>query len=224
MDTGVLGLITKIFTDIRYAAAFLIIFIFSLTMYSYQTIANGSTVIYGVDDEALTQEMDTNTVAIVFGGGITAEGPMPLLKDRLDTAKTLLDKRLVVKLLLSGDNRSEGYDEPQVMYDYLLDEGVPPQSMQLDQAGRSTYETCERAYKIFGLEKAVLVSEQTHLPRASFLCQHFGIETVNVKSDSTAAANLYVSQTWREILARNKAIINIHIKGEDTVLGEPIQL
>jgi len=165
------------------------------------------------------------TVGIVLGGGIKNNRPTPLLQDRLDAGAELLLEGKVKKLILSGDNRFEGYNEPEVMKSYLVREkGLDEKLIQLDQAGRSTYETCERAHKIFGLNKAVLVSESTHLPRAIYLCRMFGIESYGYASDGKAIARIKISQSAREILARTKATLNVFVIGEKTVLGDRITL
>lgn len=164
------------------------------------------------------------TVGVVFGGGVENGQPRPLLKDRLDTAAKLLKGHTVRKLIVSGDNRFEDYNEPKVMQDYLVRQhGIDPELVQQDNAGRSTYETCERAKKIFGLDKALLISESTHLPRAIYLCRSFGIEAYGYKSDGQASHGLQVGQRFREIAARTKATINIYILGERTVLGQKIK-
>ena len=168
--------------------------------------------------------IEPQSVAIVFGGGVTETQPRPLLKDRLDTAKKLYDSGKVSKILLSGDNRFLDYNEPSVMYNYMISLGVSSTVIQVDFAGRSTYETCERAVKIFGLRKAILVSESTHLPRAIYLCRHFGLESYGFSSDGDDTAGLQIGQRWREVLARNKALINTYIIGEKTVLGDPINI
>lgn len=170
------------------------------------------------------EEINAPAVAIVFGGGVTETEPLPLLKDRLDSAKKLYDSGKVSKILLSGDNRFLDYNEPTVMYNYMLSLGVDSTVLQVDFAGRSTYETCERAYSIFGLRRAVLVSESTHLPRAIYLCRHFGLEAFGWASDGSATSGLQIGQRWREALARNKALFNTYIIGEETVLGNPINI
>lgn len=168
---------------------------------------------------------NSSTVGVVLGGGIENGKPRPLLKDRLDTGAELLAAGKVRRLLLSGDNRFVHYNEPQVMYNYLVREkGIDPGLIQLDNAGRSTYETCERTKKVFGLEKAIFISESTHLPRAVYLCRSFGIEAYGHKSDGESSAGLRVGQRFREILARTKASINIYLVGENTVLGEKIAI
>lgn len=198
--------------------------ILTYTLFAYTLVHFGAGKLYTLSDPSLETASEKIDVAIVFGGGVRNGKPLPLLAERLDTAKIILDRGYVKKLILSGDNRTLDYNEPIAMYDYLVSKGASPDALQLDQAGRSTYETCERARKIFNLAKAVLVSEATHLPRATYLCKSFGIDVIGVKSEGRTAAGLYSSQRWREIFARDKALFNVYFIGEQTVLGEPIDL
>lgn len=164
-------------------------------------------------------------VGIVPGGGIESDKPLPLLQDRLDTAASLMRSGRVKKLIVSGDNRFHHYNEPEVMKRYLVQQkSIDPKRIFLDNAGRSTYETCERAKKIFDVNKALLISETTHLPRAIFLCRSFGIEAYGFSSDGQSSAGWQVGQRFREILARTKAGINVYVIGERTVLGEKIEI
>ncbi len=161
------------------------------------------------------------TVGLVLGAGITKQGkPYRELQARLDVAADALHKGYVSKLLLSGDNRFHDYNEPQAMQDYLVNvKHIPKNKLQVDDAGRSTYESCERAAKVFGLHKTIIFSARSHLPRAIFTCRHFGIEAYGIASNVEAN-----NAVRREILARAKAVFNIYIYGEDTILGPPIKL
>jgi len=178
---------------------------------------------YSADTYSLNDDIPAQRVAIVFGSGVTDDGPTPALQDRLDTAQALLENNIVEKLLLSGDNRTLDYNEPRVMQQYLVDRGVMTANLQQDLAGRSTYETCERANKIFGLDTAILITQETHVPRAMYLCEHFGIESTGVVAEGNGStARRQFGQNFREIFARSKAIFNANIYGEKTVLGDPI--
>lgn len=179
---------------------------------------------FQLDDPKLAQIGRSVKVGIVFGGGIQDNQPLPLLRDRLLAAKDLLQSGVIEKLVLSGDNRFLEYNEPLVMYKFLVSEGVDARKLQVDYAGRSTYETCERAKKVFNVHEAILISESTHLPRAIYLCERFGVTTYGAMSDGRSSAGLKIGQRWRELLARNKAIFNVYFIGEKTVLGEPIEL
>lgn len=160
-------------------------------------------------------------VGLVLGAGVNPQGkPYKELQARLDVAAEGLQKGWVKKLILSGDNRVSHYNEPIAMKNYLVNEKrIDPAKLAPDYAGRSTYESCERARKIFGQTRLVIFSAGSHLPRAIYLCEHFGIESFGVSSQVEAN-----NSGRREILARVKAVYNIYIRGEKTVLGEQIVL
>jgi len=160
-------------------------------------------------------------VGIVLGAGITSKGkPFRELQARLDIAAKELDRGQVDKLILSGDNRFKNYNEPKAMINYLEQvKHINASKLQPDYAGRSTYESCEREIKIFGVNETIIYSAGSHLPRAIYLCRHFGITAYGVSSGVEAN-----NSTRRELLARVKAVFNIYINGEHTVLGPPIKV
>lgn len=163
----------------------------------------------------------TMSVGIVLGAGVASNGkPYKELQARLDVAAAALAAGKVDRLIVSGDNRFLNYNEPQAMLAYLVQhKGVAIEKLQPDYAGRSTYESCERAIKVFGVQETIIFSARSHLPRAIYLCRHFGIEAYGVSSDVEAN-----NSTRRELLARVKAVYNVWIRGEPTVLGDPIDL
>lgn len=123
-------------------------------------------------------------VAIVFGAGLRADGRLsPMLADRMDTAIALYRAGVVRKLLVSGDNRFIEYNEPGRMYDYAVARGVPPADVVRDYAGRRTYDTCYRAGAIFGIDRAILVTQRFHLPRAIFTCRSLGVDAIGFSAD-----------------------------------------
>lgn len=160
-------------------------------------------------------------VGMVLGAGITDDGkPFRELRARLDVAAEGLRRGDVDKLILSGDNRFASYDEPTAMMKYLTDvKGVSADKLQRDFAGRSTYESCQRAHDVFGQSRLVVYSAGSHLPRAIYLCRHFGIEAYGVASGVEAN-----NAGRREPLARIKALYNVHVRGENTILGSPVKL
>lgn len=162
-------------------------------------------------------------VAIVFGAGLQRDGsPTAILRDRVQTAVQLYKSGKVEKLLLSGDNRTVAYNEPESMRQYAHSLGVPDEALVLDYAGRRTYDTCYRAKAIFGVESAILVTQDFHLPRALFLCDYLGIQAVGVKAD-----NLYYLKrlrfVWnvRELLATFGAFTDVYFFKPLPVLGNP---
>ncbi len=162
-------------------------------------------------------------VAIVFGAGLSRDGqPSPVLRDRVATAAQLYFDGKVQKLLMSGDNRFLDYNEPGAMKRYALSLGIPEEDIVLDYAGRRTYDTCYRARYIFGVQQAILVTQQFHLPRAIFTCNNLGIEAVGVIADQRRYSQ-YAHRFWRfrEIPATAMAFIEVFITRPLPVLGEP---
>ncbi len=129
-------------------------------------------------------EAPAGSAAIVFGAGLTRSGRVStVLYDRVATAADLYHAGKVTTLLLSGTTTEERYSEPEAMRLALLEMGVPDSVLMLDGAGLSTYDTCQRARTVFGLEQATLVTQDFHLPRALYLCDALGVEAVGVSAD-----------------------------------------
>jgi SanA protein len=165
-------------------------------------------------------------VAVVFGAGLQGNGQAsPVLFDRVATAAELFQSGKVSKLLLSGDNRFLNYNEPQAMFEAARQLGVPAEALVMDYAGRSTYDTCYRAHAIFGLTQAVLVTQAFHLPRALYLCEALGMQTVGVVADRRdyLASSLFYWNV-REIFATAAAWWDVNIAHPVPVLGEPIPI
>lgn len=163
-------------------------------------------------------------VALVFGAGIYEDGRMSdMLKDRMDVAIALYEAGKVNKLLLSGDNSFETYDEPSAMMAYALEQGVPEADLQPDYGGRRTYDSCYRAKEIFQVDQAVLVTQNFHLPRAMFLCDQLGMETVGVSADLQP----YIAARWmaiREVGATLQSGADIVWQAPSPIMGEPIPI
>ncbi len=163
-------------------------------------------------------------VALVFGAGVWPGGTLShILADRVDTAVDLYQAGKVQKLLMSGDNRFINYNEPQHMKEYALARGVPEVDIVLDYAGRRTYDSCYRARAIFGVNEAILVTQDYHVDRALFTCNGVGLDAVGVIADRRS----YIKgrQYWlREIPAMALAWWDVTIAHPVPVLGEPIPI
>src|SRR5512136_2598376 len=161
-------------------------------------------------------------IAIVFGAGLTRSGePTPALYDRVATAADLYQHGLVSKLLLTGDNRFVNYNEPEAMRRTAVKLGVPDEDLVLDYAGRRTYDSCYRAHEIFGVKRAILVTQAFHLDRALYLCNAFGLDSIGVAADRRQYTT--ASQTWwsiREAAATLAAWLDVNVTKPTPVLGD----
>ncbi|MBD0747186.1 vancomycin high temperature exclusion protein [Streptomyces sp. CBMA152] len=157
-------------------------------------------------------------VAVVFGAGLWKGEPSPYLAHRLDAAIELYRDHKVKAVLVTGDNGRVEYDEPDAMRAYLVKHGVPDQQVVSDFAGFDTYDSCVRARKIFGVRRAVLVSQGFHIRRAVALCESAGIDSYGVAVDAVHDVTWYYGTT-REVFAAGKAAFDATFEPDPTFLG-----
>ena len=125
----------------------------------------------------------------------------------------------VEAILVSGDNRRAGYDEPTVMRRYLLSQGIPDQAVAVDYAGFDTYDTCVRARRVFGIERALLVTQDFHEPRAVAICRSVGVDVDGVGDSRARSDRIGWMVSWmRERPAAIKAVIDV-VARRDPTLG-----
>lgn len=165
----------------------------------------------------------SSTVAVVFGAGLNRDGSAtPVLRHRVATAADLYFQQKVQKILMSGDNRFENYNEPAAMYDYAVQLGVPPEDIVLDYAGRRTYDTCYRARDIFQVDQVLLITQRFHLPRAIFICNLLGLDANGVSANRTDY-RIRSRLIWniRELPATLVALWEVLVTHPEPVLGNP---
>ena len=161
-------------------------------------------------------------VGIVFGAEVVGDQPGSYLQGRLDLALRLWHAGKFKVFLVTGDNSTPTYDEPKAMRDYLVAHGVPADVIVLDYAGFDTWQSCDRANRVFGVSKAILVSQTFHIPRALYLCRAAGIEAygvgdANVLSEGSALD--YARNSAREVAASFNAVYQATLKPDPTFLG-----
>ncbi|MEU6233123.1 ElyC/SanA/YdcF family protein [Kitasatospora sp. NPDC047058] len=157
-------------------------------------------------------------VAVVFGAGLFEGRPSPYLAHRLDAAVDLYREQKVQAILVTGDNGRDSYDETDAMQAYLVEHGVPQVRVVGDYAGFDTWDSCTRAKRIFGVDRAVLVSQDFHVRRALALCEAAGIDAYAV-----GVPELH-DGTWlygglREIPGAGKAALNAWLRPDPLFLG-----
>ncbi len=157
-------------------------------------------------DSALS---DADTI-IVLGAGVGPDGVSQVLADRLDTALALYRAGRAKRLLLTGDASSKYYDEVAAMKKYLVARGVPDEAMIIDGNGIDTFSSMARAREVYGVERALVVTQAFHLPRAVWLARAMGIDADGEVADKRP----YRAAIWfalRECLSRTKAWVDVGI-------------
>ncbi|UIR17959.1 YdcF family protein [Streptomyces spinosirectus] len=165
-----------------------------------------------------TADVPRSDVAVVFGAGLWDGEPSPYLAHRLDAAARLYRAGRVKVVLVTGDNSRKDYDEPDAMRTYLTRHGVPGEQIVSDYAGFDTWDSCVRAKKIFGVDRAVLISQGFHIRRAVALCQAAGVRSYGIGVQDKHDITWYYGGT-REVLAAGKAALDAVFHPDPRFLG-----
>jgi len=174
------------------------------------------------DSTARLAEVPRAQVAIVPGALVHPDGRMSaMLADRVQSAADLYRAGKVGRILVSGDHHRLGYDETDTMRDALLRAGVPSRAIFTDYAGFDTWSTMVRAREVFGVERAVVVTQGFHMARALSLGRSAGLDVHGLVSDR---GHRYGSQGTksevRELAARVKGLQQAVLEPE-VLLGPP---
>ncbi len=174
-------------------------------------------------DQQAAASFDADAI-IVLGASVYPDGtPSGILQDRLDDGIALYFAGAAPKIIMSGDNGTESYNECWAMKQYAISQGVPSEDVFCDHAGFSTYETMYRARHVFGADRVVIATQTYHLYRAVYDAQGVGMEAIGVPSDYGEYAN----QSWydiREVFARTKDFFQVLFSVPSTFVGDPISL
>jgi SanA protein len=161
-------------------------------------------------------------VAIVLGASVYSDGTLsPLLEERAVTAFDLYSSKRVKKILVSGDNHVENYNEVIPIRDFLIEKGVPAEDVFTDFAGFDTYDTMYRAVRIFGVTNALVVTQSFHLPRALFAARNVGLDAYGVPADKS---DVYIRNNLREFFATAKTYFEVVTDAPSLFLGRQIPI
>ncbi len=121
---------------------------------------------------------------------------------RIDAAAALYKAGKVDYLIVSGDRRDDGYDEPTAMRDALIAAGVPAERIYRDAAGFHTRDSLARAHALFGQDDAIVISQRFHAERAIFIARAHGLRfTGYAARDLDAFSAPRARETFSRIVA-----------------------
>ncbi len=170
-------------------------------------------------------ELPYNKVGMVLGTAkYRAQGGINLyFKYRINAAVQLYESGKIEFILVSGDNSTKYYNEPEAFKQELIKRGVPADKIFLDYAGFRTLDSVVRAMKVFGQKKITIVSQKFHNERAIYLAEHYGVEAIGFNAKDVSKNYGFKTQL-REYFARSKAVLDVIFNVEPKFLGEPIRI
>jgi vancomycin permeability regulator SanA len=121
-------------------------------------------------------------VAVVLGNTVFPDGtPSPRLRARLDQARELQLLGSVRNIIVSGGTGIEGPNEAEAMAQYLIERGVPPESLFTDPHGDTTSASALNSKRIaddHAWRGVIVISQYFHLPRSRLAFTRAGFERV----------------------------------------------
>jgi SanA protein len=128
----------------------------------------------------------------------------------MKAAARLYDKKIISRIILSGDNRENNYNEPRQMKKALLALGLPDSSLVLDYAGLRTFDSMVRCKEIFGQDSVIVVSQEFHNARAIFIGRKQGMKVFGYNADKVTTQNT-TAMRLREFFSRIKCVLDLYL-------------
>jgi SanA protein len=155
-------------------------------------------------------ELPATRVGLVFGTTDRVNGRENLyFRYRIDAAVKVWQAGKIETLIVSGDNRSRYYNEPEKMRQALVQRGIPADRIVCDYAGLRTLDSVVRSKEIFGADSIVFISQRFQNERAIYLAKAHGIQAYGFDArDVHTQAGLKTK--FREIGARVKMWLDVN--------------
>lgn len=164
-------------------------------------------------------------VGLVFGTTDRVDGQENLyFRYRIDAAAEVWKSGKLETLILSGDNLTPYYNEPEKMKQALIKLGIPPDRIVCDGRGLRTLDSVVRVKEVYGADSVLLISQRFQNERAIYLAKANGIDAYgyNAQDVETHAG---MKTKLREVGARVKMWLDVNFLNTRPVhLGKRIEL
>ncbi len=177
------------------------------------TIANVWIILQTTSDiYADISKVPENKLALVLGTSkyLVSGGINPYFENRIDATVQLYKAGKVKHIIVSGDHRTDYYNEPETMKAELVHLGIPEENITLDHAGLRTLDSIIRCKEVFGQNQFIIVTQKFHSYRALFISQYYGLDASGYIARGVPMTSSPLLM-FRELLARPLAIIDLFI-------------
>lgn len=131
----------------------------------------------------------------------------PYFVARMDATALLYHHGKIKKIIVSGE-KSEGYDEPEAMKNYLVyQEGVPENIIIKDPKGFKTQISIDNCKNTFKQKNVIIVSQGFHNLRALFYARNAGMNALGFDARDVYKNESFYRNQSREFLARVMAVV-----------------
>lgn len=172
-----------------------------------------------------TKNLPPAKVGLVFGTSDRYKGrENRYFRYRIDAAVKVWNAGKVDTLIVSGDNRSKYYNEPEKMKSALIEEGVPKDRIVCDYAGLRTFDSVVRAKEIFGADTVLVISQRFQNERAIYLAQANGMKAYGFNAEDVEIKAGFKTKL-REVGARVKMWLDVNLLDtQPRHLGDKVEM
>ena len=159
-------------------------------------------VVYRTNNVPAAGEYDA---IIVLGAQVKPDGePSIQLQWRLDAAYKAWQERNCLVVVCGAQGANEPATEASVMKAELVRQGVPEESILMDDKSFNTRQNINNAISLMegrGVDRVLIVTSDYHLPRAMALAEDAGLAASGVGSPTKQGLRFWVKNYGREGLA-----------------------
>ncbi|CAM4276261.1 vancomycin high temperature exclusion protein [Zobellia roscoffensis] len=172
-----------------------------------------------------TSEIAKNRVGLVLGTSKKLIGglPNPYYTYRIKATLDLFKAKKIDFVLVSGDNGTRYYNEPNTFKKDLIAGGIPADKIFLDFAGFRTLDSMVRAKEVFGLQSVTVISQEFHNQRAIYLAEKKGLKAIGYNATGISGKEGLKVQL-REYLARVKVFLDLLFNTQPKFFGERVEI
>ena len=172
-----------------------------------------------------TSRIFRNRVGLVLGTSKKLIGglPNPYYTYRIQATVELFKANKIEYVLVSGDNGTRYYNEPNTIKKDLVDAGIPEEKIYLDFAGFRTLDSMVRAKEVFGLDSVTVISQEFHNQRAIYLAEKKGLTAIGFNA-KTVTGNQGLKVQLREYLARVKVFVDLIFNTQPKFYGDYVEI
>ena len=185
----------------------------------YGTFLYLSYIIYAFFLNIFPVKKEPQTI-IILGSGLFGDKVPPLLAQRLDKGLAIYEKfnRKPVIIVSGGQGDDELISEAEAMARYLMEKGVPADSILLENKSRTTFENLTFSKQLMlaqGLEqdRVVLVTNSFHALRAGIYMKQVGLKG---RSIGSRTAFYFLPSAW---IRETAGLIRIYWKWHAFIIG-----
>lgn len=138
--------------------------------------------VVAVSIDGLTDERMHADAAVILGSKVHEDGtPSARLVARCEAGRVLHAEGRVRTLIVSGGLGREGHQEAEVMRDWLVAAGVPPEDILVDRDGVDTGATARNTVHMMReheLRSVIVVTQFFHVSRTKLAFRRHGVKEV----------------------------------------------